>query len=394
MRKFKRLGALVALAVLAGLLVPGQARAATTYEIKVGQDFFSHGVPGFSARMYPGSIKVQSGDTLHFDFGGIALLPSSAYPQEWLGEHWANIGDDWFYFQPDPDDGERAIKFNEAVFAPGSCGSADNPCEWNGTESDLQVPAETEDFDMWVTVTAPPGSTLWGASGPFPTTGVNFKVEVVAPNEAASTQAELDARAAELMSKDYEDALALHNKMNAKQTSHINAQGQKVHDVWVGAVGGPIELFASYPRRVKIRKGGRVQFHFQTEIDPHTATFGGAKAREMLEGGIFPFCDPDGDSGPGPDTMPAFTEQGPVCEDPAQMEFDVDDRFAYEAGNGVHRRGSDYENSGLKFPLYPESEDFDMNPWTVQFRKESNRKGFKYICLLHGGFMGGRVVVR
>ena len=396
LRRKRRVGALVALAVLSGLFVPGSAKAAETFNIQVAQDFFNQGVPGFSARVYPGSIKVHTGDTVIFTNGGIGLTPNATYPQEWLGENWAMIGQEWFYFLSDPDDGADAIKFNEKVFIPGTCGTVDNPCEWDENLTDFAVPNSGEDGLFHVTITANPGSTLWGASGPFADIGANFKVEVVGPQEAASTQAELDARADELMQKDYEDALALHARMSAKRTSHTTASGQKVYDVFVGGVGGPIELFASYPKRISVPKGARVQYHFAGEIEPHTATFGGPNAQEVFNTGIFPFCDPDGDEGPGPDTEPTgFSDQGdPICPEGSTVEFDVSNALAYEQGDGRVTRSSDYENSGLKSAIYPDGSDFESTPWTVRFPNASNDKGFKYICLLHGGFMGGRVIVK
>lgn len=394
MRKYaSRIAGLTAMVLTAGLMLPLQAQAATTYEIEVGQELFEQGVPGFSARVYPGSIKVHTGDTIHFSMG-VGLVPGGSYPQEWLAENWGSVDQPWFYLQSDPDDGERALKFNAAVFEPGDCGSADNPCEWNGAEGDLVVPGETENGDMYVTVTAAPGTTMWAVSGPFADHNTGFKVEVVDPTQAKSDQAALDARAAALKAKDFEDAAALHSKMNAKRTSHVNAAGQKVYDVWVGATGGPIELFASYPKRTRIPRGARVQFHFQDEIEPHTATFGGPVAKDVLHNGLLPVCDPDGDSGVGPDNAANLTDESlPPCEDMSQFEIDVDDRLPYETGDGKVRAGDDYENSGLKTPLYPEETTFDSNPWTVKFEKSSTKKGFKFICLLHGGFMGGRVIV-
>ncbi|MGH2694865.1 MAG: hypothetical protein ACRDJJ_08625, partial [Actinomycetota bacterium] len=73
----KRIAAVAAAGVLAGLLVPGQASAATTYDIEVGQDFFeSAGIPGFSLRSYPGSLNLMEGDTIRFfGFGSPLLLP-------------------------------------------------------------------------------------------------------------------------------------------------------------------------------------------------------------------------------------------------------------------------------------------------------------------------------
>lgn len=394
MKVKKRAGALVALAVLGSLFVPGTARAAETFTVTVGQEFFSQDVQAFSTRIYPGSVTVHRGDTIIFNNGGVGLIPNAAYPQEWLGEHWAKIDQDWFYFSSDPDDGTGAIKFNEKVFAPGTCGAADNPCQFDSGDTELAVPEETEDGLMHVEITAQPGTTIWAASGPFTDINSNLKITVVGPQEAASTQAELDQRAQQLLRKDYEDALALDAHMNGKRTSHRTKSGQKVWDVWSGGVGGVIELFDSYPKRITVPQGARVQFHFMSSIEPHTATFGGPKAKELLQTGIFPFCDPDGDEGAGPDTTPEFGEEGPVCPEGSVTEFDVDPRWVNETGDNVLKKNADYENSGLKSPIYPDGSDFMSTPWTIRFPTKSNSKGFKYICLLHGGFMGGRVVVR
>jgi hypothetical protein len=393
-RVSKRLSALVALGVLGGLFVPGAARAQTTYQVKVGQGFFYKGVQGFSTRIYPSHMRVHRGDTIVFSNGGAGLVPNGAYPQQWLGEHWATVGQDWFYFLSDPDDGPNALKFNERVFAPGNCGAADNPCQWSGREDDVMVPEQTEDMTMHVQVTAPAGSTLWAASGPFPAVGSNLKVEVVDDAEAASTQAELDQRAEQLRRKDFEDALALDARLESRRTWHTTKSGNRVYDVFVGGVGGPIELFDSYPKEITVPRGARVQYHFMGEVEPHTATFGGSRAREVFQTGIFPWCDPDGDEGAQADNPAEFGDQGPTCPEGSVMEFDVSNRFVHETGNGIVSGPEDYENSGLKVPLYPDETFGDANPWTVRFSESSNGKGFKYICLLHGGFMGGRVIVR
>ena len=398
LRKFKRLGALVALGLLAGLLVPGQAKAATVYEVEVFQSFFEEGVPGFSARFYPGSIKVHKGDTIKLNEMA-ALFPEGVYPQDWIPENlWRTDGRFGFVID-DPDDGANAVKIN-MFEGTSDCQTAENPCVWTGGEADPIIPigpAEDDpnpDYSMTIVVDANPGTVLWANSLASSEINTNLRVEVVAPNEPASTQAELDARAAALKLKDREDAHALHTRMNSKRTSHVTASGQKVYDVFVGAAAGPIELFASYPKRIRVPKGARVQYHFMDEVEPHTATFGGSKAKAMFENGFIPVCDPDGDAGPGPDTEPNFGPDGPPCAPPAEFEVDIDNRVVYETGDGRVNGREDYENSGLKAPIFPEETDFDANPWTVRMTKESNDKGYKYICLVHGGFMGGRVVVK
>ncbi len=399
MKRRKRAGALVALAVLGSLFVPSSAKAATTYEIEVGQSFFEVGVPGFSARIYPGSIKVHSGDTIHFS-DHLAMLPEGVYPQDYFAENvWTN-GARYSFLQNDPDEGPDAVKINLAEDLETQCGTKDNPCVW-GRNNDPILPAFPEeqegvepDFSVWVTIEAEPGTTLWGSSVAAADINTNIKVEVVGPQEAASTQEELDARAAALKAKDYEDALALHSKMNAKRTFHRNAAGQRVYDIWAGSTGGPIELIAFYPKKISVPKGARVMYHFQDEVEPHTATFGGRKARELGQNGFMPVCDPDGDEGTSPDLPATFSETEPPCADMSQFELDVDQRIVDETGNGRVTGNSDLENSGVKTPIFPEETSYDAQPWTVKMADRSSDKGFKYICLVHGGFMSGRVVVK
>ena len=395
LRKFKRLGALVALGLLAGLLVPGQAKAATTYEVQVFASFFEEGVPAFSARFYPSSIKVQRGDTIHFSDVPV-LFPEGVYPQDFEPENVWRLDGGYAAVVHDPDDGEGAFKFGDDRSQP--CGrDAADPCVWGPNNEPIfpEFPADDDpnpDYSTWVTVDAAPGTVLWANTLASSEVNTNFQVEVVAPNEAASTQAELDTRAAQLLRKDYEDALAFHRKMGAKKTFHMNAQGQKVYDIWVAPDMGPVEFLASYPKKISVPQGSRVMYHFTDENEPHSATFPGNG--EILQNGFMPVCDPDGDAGAGPDTEPTFGEAGPTCEPPAELEIDIDPRIIHETGDNRHTGRTDYENSGIKAPIFPEETDFNADPWTVRMTKTSNDKGFKYICIVHGGFMGGRVVVK
>ena len=398
MKGNKRASALIALAVLGSLFVPSSARAAETFTVQVAQEFFSRGIPGFSGRVYPGSIKVHSGDTIHLT-DRVALFPEGVYPQDWIPENVWNTDGRNAFVSADPDEGSNALKLLEAPTV--DCGTQAAPCVWDGKGEPIftpfpeEVEGEEPDFSMWVTVDAPAGNTLWANTLASSDVNTNLKVEVVGPQEAASTQEALDARAAQLIDKDYEDAAALHQKMNAKRTFHTNSSGQKVYDVFMGAGAGPIELFASYPRRISVPRGARVMYHFMDQNEPHTATFGGPKARALSENVIQPVCDPDGDVGTAPDTAPDFSSpDAPPCTPPAEFELDVDPRGAREFGDGRVNGPSDLENSGLKTPAFPEETEFNANPWTVRMTKTSDAKGFKYFCLIHGGFMGGRIVVR
>lgn len=401
MKMNRRVGALASIAVLAALLVPaGPAHAATTYEVQLGADFFGQGVPGFSLRAFPTSIDIMQGDTLNFtNFGAPPLLPAGQVPQEWAEKHDAHLGDDWFDLLPDPDDGPDATKFNIAVFNPNvTCEATQaSPCEYDGSGSDPFIPPFFEGdgpASQFVTITAPPGSVIWGYIG----SGVPpLRIEVVTDPSEADTQAEVDARGAQQLSEDYNEALALHNKYSAKKTWHINEQGQKVFDVWVGPGRKWIETLAMYPKKIKIRKGQRVQYHFNFENEVHTVAMSKESAFDIMNNTFFPQCDPDGDAGEGPDNMPNFEAETEfeLCPDIAQLEFDMDPREIFGAGNGVFNgKASDVEASGIKGHESFTGGLINDDPYTVRFKNASNRRGFKYVCTIHGNFMSGRVRVK
>ena len=107
-------------------------------------------------------------------------------------------------------------------------------------------------------------------------------------------------------------------------------------------------------------------------------------AREILRNAPI-VCDPDGDAGPGPDNPPEL-EAPPFCNDPSQLEIEIDDRFIPRQGNGAFR-GSDLESSGVRGA----NARSDQN-YVLRFPVRSPDAGFKYLCLIHP-FMRGRVVV-
>jgi plastocyanin len=144
-----------------------------------------------------------------------------------------------------------------------------------------------------------------------------------------------------------------------------------------------------YPRKLKIRKGDRVRWRFdRLPFELHTVSFPRKKALQIIQGDFVPACDPDGDAGAGPDTPPEL-EGPPFCNDPSQLEFELQPRSMHKYGNGKVRSAKDFETSGVRGEF-----GFNENPYTLKFTKTSNKKGFKYICMIHGGFMGGNVVVK
>jgi hypothetical protein len=401
MRKASRkLAALAALAMLASLAIAAPQASAShagTYDVTIGQEFFPQGIPGFSLRFYPGSVAVHEGDTVHFggDFGTPVLFPEGMDVTEASEKFQANVEDPYSQVKLDPD--ESGYKFNTAFFQPTvtGCGDAANPCQWDGSDPDAILLSDLPS-DLHVTITAAPGSVIYAATAGGHDSG--FRIEVIPDGDTPSDQAELDARAAQLMEDDANKAAALFEKYRDRRTSHIGPDGKRVFDVWAGVENGPVALLGMFPRKIRIREGQRVQWHFDYEgIDVHNAVFPFAKARNISNNTFVPVCDPDGDSGTDPDVPPTSPPDvfPPECPPGSELEIDLHKNEIEQRGNGVFTGRSDLETSGLRSLQLLQDGFFSESPWTVRFRNSSPDDGFRYMCTVHGaGIMGGRIVVR
>lgn len=398
----RRFAALAAVSLVAALAPATSARAQTVYEIEVGQDFFeSAGVPGFSSRFYPGAIRLHKGDTIHFfGFGAPALFPEGLTSAEALERFAFDPSDPFGNPVPDPDEGANAWKFDPAKFAPTltDCGTADDPCDWNGSDPDAVGLADLP--ELYVTITGNPGDVIYANLFGFDHDS-DFRIEVVAPNEAASTQAELDARGAQLKQDDFDKAASLFARYSSRQSRHRGPNGAMITDVWVGVENGAVSLLGMFPRRVKIKRGSKVQFHFDYEgMETHNAVFPKSTAKRISRNTFVPVCDPDGDAGTAPDVEaisdPNDPEAPPTCPAGSTLEFDLHPREINMVGNGVLTGGNDLEGSGARIGELLQHADilFDESPWELKFNEESPDGGWKYMCTIHGSFMSGSVVVR
>lgn len=403
MRMRHRSPVLVAVLAIVSVVLPmgvGSAQTGTTYDLSVGADFFEGvgegpRIPGFSLRVYPGSVTVHKDDVLHFTgFGAPILLDEGTHPREFDEENRAMPGDKYFDLQPDPDDGQDAFKFSEGLEGA-DCSSPTAPCEWNGAAGEILAPQGEEAF---VKITANAGSVIWGAVAE----DAYLRIEVVANNVTASTQSELDARAAQMRSNDYDTLAALHFKFLTKRSSRVTESGKRVWDAWAGIDQGPLGLDAMYPKRMRIGKGDTVRWHFNLEFNIHTVTMPPSYAFGVYESyapGASEYgdeCDPDGDQGTAPDTEPTFSDEGPpACPEGSTLEFDVNPGEYTPTGDGVYRGAGDVEHSGVRISEYQQSPGLfrDESPYDVKFPKASSDKGYKYLCLIHGPFMSGRVIV-
>lgn len=386
----RRTVTLLMLTFAVGMVLPGGvAQGQTTYDVVVGQ--FLEGVPAAeSMRFFPGDIDVHQGDTLRFASTGFhtaTALPLGVGPVEWFDSQ-ATLGTNqpFALIEPDEDDGPDAFKFNnEAIFGDPACGAPGQPaCSYDGSSVVNSGAPFVASVDLAATVDAAAGSSFYVVCivhGP----NMRMKVDVVGAGQPASDPDDLEDANQAALRQDIDTANALHERFSTRRTSHPAVGGGRVWDAWAGVDSNHVALYGFYPEKLRLEKGDRVQWHFDSlSFEDHSVTMPRSTALEIV--GNSPIvCDPDGDAGPGPDNPPEI-DGPPFCNDPTQLEIELDDRFIPRIGNGAFR-GSDLESSGVRGANAPT----DAN-YVLRFPKRSPDAGFKYICLIHP-FMRGRVVV-
>jgi plastocyanin len=347
-------------------------------------------------RYYPKSLKVRQGDTLHFSaegFHSVTLLPAGERPQQWRLANASSRLDPWAFLLSDPDDGERAVKINGAFFRSThpECGSAELPCVHDGSQL-FNSGVVAGPLDYFVTIDAAPGTVVYAVS--LLHAEMNLRVEVVGDGERASDPAAIRQRSKDMRRHNIETAVALHKKFKAKRTKHKDPQSKRVYrHAWAGVDGKHVSLLGMYPKKLRIRRGQSVRWHFDTlDNELHNVAMPFRKAKQILMDTFQPVCDPDGDTGPGPDN-PHELGGPPYCSVPGQTEVDLDDREANRVGNGVFTGAGDLETSGIRGSNNAEGRDpYGEAPYDVRFRVPRGR--YRYFCTIHGPIMSGRVIVR
>jgi plastocyanin len=388
----RKLPALVVATVVAGLLVvPGTVQAQQTLNIQAGFPFEK--VPGGGMRFYAPELNVHQGDTLTFTNAGFhtaTLLPTSVTDvDQWIQDNEIGIDKPFSILQTDPDDTpldpggseqKPSTKFNNAVAFPNpqDCGGEGlPPCEYAG-DTLLNSGAF---FTTWsATINTTPNTSGWAVCLLHPE--MTLKINVVPSGQPTSTQAEIDSYLETQGGADADAALDKHKELSKK---HVKKNGK--WQAWNGFDGDGYALIAMYPRRLEIKKGQRVEWNFNLLHEPHTVTFPKDKARDFFRQDSPPYCDPDGDDGPGPDN-PAETQDPPFCLDPLQVEFDLQAKSVNPYGDGKFR-SRDYESSGFRGPQIG-----NIDSYTLKFTKKSDSKGYKYMCMIHGPFQSGTVEVK
>lgn len=356
---------------------------------------------GESMRFLAPTLNVHKGDTLTFDFAGFhtaSLQPVTADSLGFRGANTGGVDKPYSLLISDPDDtaeegastAEPAIKANPAVInrtidrVPVSCGSEDNPCDYDGTKvvnSGLPLQPSLQSFS--VTINAKPGEDFWVEC--FVHTHMFLKVNVVADTAAATTQEQIDAAKAAQIATDQEWAEETDNRLLKAKSSRLTPSG-RVHDVKVGVDSHFASLNAFYPKKLSIRRGETVRYHFnQLVYEDHTVTMPAPSAFSLFDEFFVPGCDADGDSGSAPDAP--FGDGPPCGGNFSQIEVDISSRGMWGMGDGILSGAGDIENSGIRGAM------FSMDSYDMKFQARSSEKGWKAFCLIHGPGMANRVVV-
>jgi plastocyanin len=388
-RPLRRIGALLAVVMASGLLAgPMSAQAQSVLSVRVG-GFLGANAPAEGMRFYGGNLEVHDGTTIRFTLAGFhtaTLMPANVDGDNWADQNTGGVDKPFSLASSDPDD--SAYKFNNQAIFPSdpTCGTAANPCDYDGSTV-VNSGAFVDDPQFSVTIDGSPGDVINVICLIHPE--MRMRIKVVSGGEPETTQEQINARRVQQRGQDAEAASALHNKLSKRQSKRVTANGKVIWDAFAGFDGDGFALLANYPHRLVIRRGQRVRWHSSgLRYEDHSVTFPFDKGRNISnnEAGQ-PVCDPDGDAGPGPDNPPEL-EGPPFCNDPSQFEFDISARFAETRGDARHAR-NDFDSSGLFGNI-----EVGKSPYTLRFTRPTSNKGLRYLCMIHGSFMDGRVVVK
>jgi plastocyanin len=386
-------------ALLLGSLIsaiPASA-AATTYQVEVGAPLFAlpqaNGAPADGMRFYAPPLNVHKGDVITFTMQGFhtaTLLPANVDADQWVVDNALGFGKPYSFVVPDPDEGAAGVKANKAVALPpaSGCGDATDPCVYDGTQvvNSGLFPRDftVQQFKFSVTINANPGSKISVLC--LIHLAMRLDIAVVADTETATTQDEIDAFAGQKVVRDARQASKAHLNLLAT----VKSSGHGTLDAFVGYDGDHFALDAMYPKKLELKKGQRVTWHFdQLAFEDHTVTFPQKRGVKIATNSLIPFCDPDGDAGTMPDepANPDATTLAEVCPSIDQIELDVSPNFGPPAGDGVVTSTKDFESSGLEGANAGLSD-----PYTLKFAKRTTEDPYTFVCMIHP-FMHGKVLV-
>jgi plastocyanin len=389
-------GTVMALVSAFVIVPPAAAGVAATLEVQVGAPLFAmpeaRNAPADGMRFYTPPLNVHRGDTVEFVLEGFhtaTLIPANTDADAWVAANAGDIAKPFSLITLDPDEGPGGVKFNNDVLmpVPRDCGRPANPCDYDGSSVVNSGVFNPEDLNQFpttfsTTINANPGDVVTMLC----LVHINMRqtLTVVPPQDAATTQAEIDEFRDRRMRMDARQASRKHRELLDLPNSG------RVVDAFAGFDGPGYALDAFYPDEISIREGRRVRWSFDHLIfEDHTVTFPLNRGLRIANRSFLPVCDPDGDGGTAPDEPADFnaTTLDAVCPGGAeQVEFDIHPKFGPPAGDGVVTSRRDFESSGIRGANVT-----DPGAYTLRF-VEASGKPYTFVCMIHP-FMTGVVNV-
>ena len=375
-KRVRFLALLASVVAVGAVATPVNAQTPVTYEVLTGAPV--PGTEAFDFHMFPSELTAHPGDTLHFDWGGVVLLPVGQTDMPFGG-----------FFAADPDD--NGFKVDGSLFFPTPAGTdcglrANNPCIYDG--SSLLYPGD-QNFKngFYVQIAASLNNAEFVVSNLFHTLRVTV-------NSTAQQSAPEDPNLDSHLAQSAEEAEALLEMLNDVQFE-TTPEGNRIYTAYMGYDTDHITFFEAFPQNLSVRKGDKIEWNFaQNVVEPHTATAPPTKAKKWANAAFEspPVCDPDGDEGTGPD-QPADFENPLLCDEPALAELDLPNKFAKEQGDGKVPTGGDrdrdYDTSGLRGG----PEGIPDDAYALKFIRKSRDVPFTVMCSIHWN-MKTRVTVR
>lgn len=359
--------------------------AATAYNVQVGGDGQVLGV-GFEGMRFlaPPDFSVHKGDTITFTFAGFhtatLLTDDQQNPATWRANNQVGLAgatSTYSLVVPDTDDSATQLEFNNNVVLPSNpqCGTTTTPCDYDG-KSIVNSGAFSSTFT--VTIDDQPGASIWVLC--LIHSDMAMHISVVPDATPATAQTAISSYKSSTLAADHESAKALIPKLE-KQTKHRTSTGP-VWDAYAGFDQDGYGLDGMFPSALHIKKGQTVRWHFsQLMGNLHTVSFPKSQAVKLNAAFGAPVCE--GASG---DTAPT-SQAPPFCTDPTTLELHIPAAAVLPSGN--HRySGSGLHSSGIEGHGAP-----SMAPYDLKFTHVSNKKGFRYACIIHGAMMSGTVIV-
>lgn len=337
-------------------------------------------------------VNVHNGDILHFKFNTGSVDGFHTATLGALGQSADQIGAAIPGLSPDTSTGDASNALEFSGFfstnppagsgAPGACGDATTPCNYDGSSPINSGPFPVIGTDFYYKVNL--------ANSPNAPTTVNYICTVHGPAmsgsfvivpdaAAASTQAALDAAATSQYNSDLSAGSTAEAAANHSAVA-TNSDGSKTVTMQAGTESpdGRVQILEMLPTNVSITAGDKVRWVAPSRNDPHTVSFpDGVDTHDPFPG----ICETATGDAPATAGPPTFGCAGPPGS-PNGFHVDYDPTpvggTSITSPTATTTTSSGVLDAGTWFSTVPDQ-------YTFTFPKAGT---FNYQCLIHDHMVG------